>query len=254
VEDGKISTRNLPQAQDSENRKSLHISAVIPVYNEAEVIDEFSTRLLSSLDEMKCDYEVIFIVEGTDATRQKLLDISSMNPRVKVEYSRRRLGFGQALKRGLQLVDRKADHVLTTDASLNHQPEELKRLVEASKQADVVVGCRSRSRGLVSELPFFKRLVSGSTNWVLRKVFSVALSDVTSGYRLYSARTIEMVRDDLKGRNFEITAEILIRAKQKGSSIVEVPITFTRRPRGTSKLSFLRSGLGYVILLVRLKL
>ncbi|HZY93444.1 MAG TPA: glycosyltransferase [Candidatus Bathyarchaeia archaeon] len=232
----------------------MKISAVIPVYNEAEVIDEFSTRLISSLDEMKCDYEVIFIVEGTDETRQKLLNISSMNPRVKVEYSRRRLGLGKALKRGLQLVDSTADYVLTMDADLNHQPEELMLLVEASKEADIVVGCRSRNRGLVTELPFFKRLISGSTNWILRKVFSVPSSDVTSGYRLYSARTIEIVRDDLKGRNFEITAEILIRAKQKGSSIVEVPITFTRRPRGTSKLSFLRSGLGYVILLIRLKL
>jgi dolichol-phosphate mannosyltransferase len=234
--------------------KFLNISAVIPVYDEAEVIDEFSMRLVSALDQMKCDYEVIFIVEGTDETKQKLLDISFKNPRVRVEYTRKRLGLGKALKRGLQLVDPKADYVLTMDADLNHQPEELMRLVEASKLADIVVGCRSRSRGLVTELPFFKRLISGSTNWVLRKAFSVPSSDVTSGYRLYSARTIEMVRDDLKARNFEVTAELLIRAKQKGSSIVEVPITFTRRPRGTSKLSFVRSGLGYVILLVRLKL
>lgn len=231
----------------------MKISAVIPVYDEAEVIDEFSSRLIHSMQEMGVDYEAIFVVEGQDETRQKLLKLSAHNPRVRVEYCEKRLGLGKALKKGLGLVDPNSDYVLTMDADLNHHPEEIKDLVKASKNVDVVVGCRSRVKGLVSELPFFKRMISGGTNWILKKAFSVPSSDVTSGYRLYSTRTIETIRDELKGKNFEVTAEILIRAKKKGLSIVEVPITFTRRPRGTSKLSFLRSGLGYVILLVRLR-
>ena len=231
----------------------MKISAVIPVYNEAEVIDEFSSRLVHSMQEMGVDYEAIFVVEGQDETRQKLLELSVHNSRVKVEYSEKRLGLGKALKKGLGLVDPNSDYVLTMDADLNHHPEEIKDLVKASKNVDVVVGCRSRIKGLVSELPIFKRMISACTNWILKKAFSVPSTDVTSGYRLYSTRTIKTIRDELRGKNFEVTAEILIRAKKKGLSIVEVPITFTRRPRGTSKLSFLRSGLGYLILLVRLR-
>jgi dolichol-phosphate mannosyltransferase len=77
-------------------------------------------------------------------------------------------------------------------------------------------------------------------------------SDVTSGFRIYQTKVVESVRDELVSKNFEVTAELLIRAKKKGFSIVEVPITFTRRPRGSSKLSFAKSGVGYVKLLFRL--
>jgi dolichol-phosphate mannosyltransferase len=138
------------------------------------------------------------------------------------------------------------------DADLNHDPEEIRRLLEASKEADVVVGSRSKSRGLVKELPWFKRMVSASTNWVLRNAFDMQSRDITSGFRIYSRKVVESVRDELVSKNFEVTAELLIRAKKKGFSIVEVPITFTRRPRGASKLSFVKSGMGYVILLFRL--
>jgi dolichol-phosphate mannosyltransferase len=138
------------------------------------------------------------------------------------------------------------------DADLNHQPEEIARLLDVAVRADIVVGSRSRTHGLVHELPFFKRVISGSTNWILRKTFRMPCSDVTSGFRLYSTKVIESVRDRLTSKNFEVTAEILIRAKKKGFSILEVPITFTPRPRGTSKLSFVRSGIGYGILILRL--
>jgi len=230
----------------------VKISAVIPLYNEEEVIDEFSTRLIRSLQELGSDYEVIFIVEGTDATLEKVNQLSEENYRVRVEYNQKRLGLGRALKRGLELVDSSSNYVLTMDSDLNHDPEEITRLLQASKEADVVVGCRTKSRGLVQELPFFKRMISASTNWVLRRAFKMKASDITSGFRIYSTKTVESVREELVAKNFEVTAEILIRAKKKGFSITEVPISFRRRPRGTSKLSFVRSGVGYVVLLFRL--
>ena len=232
---------------------TLKISAVIPVYDEEEVIDEFSTRLIDCLRDLAVDYEVIFMVEGRDATFRKLSQLAVKNPRIQLEYSSKRLGLGKATKRGLEKVDHGADRVLIMDADLNHQPEEIGKLLSASKGADVVVGSRSRIRGLVQELPFFKRVVSGSTNWILRKRFGVPSSDVTSGFRMYSTKVVESVRDELVAKDFEVTAEILIRAKKKGFSIIEVPITFAPRPRGESKLNFLRSGLGYIILLFRLR-
>jgi len=228
------------------------ISAVIPVFNEQEVIDEFSTRLVASLEQIVPDYEIIFIVEGTDATEEKLSLLAKGNSRVRVHYSPKRLGLGPATRKGLELIDTNTDYVLIMDDDLNHHPEAVGRRLKVSSHADIVVGCRSREHGMVNELPFFKRVVSGSTNWILRKAFGIPCSDVTSGFRLYSAKTIEKIRDRLVSKNFEITAELLIRAKKEGYSITEVPITFTRRPRGVSKLSFIKSGIGYGILLLRL--
>ncbi|OLD05783.1 MAG: hypothetical protein AUJ07_00875 [Crenarchaeota archaeon 13_1_40CM_3_53_5] len=231
----------------------MKVSAVVPVYNEEEVIDEFSTRLVNSLQNL-CDYEVIFVVEGNDSTRDKLETLSKRDQRVKVDYQAKRLGLGRAMKRGMSLIDPNTDFVLTMDADLNHQPEEIERLLLAAKEADVVVGSRTRTRGMVGELPFFKRVVSAGTNWLLRNAFRISSSDVTSGFRVYSAKAVERVRDELTSKNFEVAAELLIRAKKKGLTIAEVPITFIPRPRGTSKLSFLRSGVGYVKLLVKLGL
>jgi dolichol-phosphate mannosyltransferase len=224
----------------------VKISAVIPLYDEEEVIDEFSDRLIRSLRALNADYEIIFVIEGTDATLQKVTDLARNNPRVRVDYSLKRLGLGKATKKG------QSNYVLTMDSDLNHDPEEIEHLLKASRDADVVIGCRSKTRGFVHELPWFKRMVSATTNWVLRNAFSMNSSDITSGFRIYSMKTIESIRDELVAKNFEVTAELLIRAKKKGFSITEVPITFTRRPRGTSKLSFVKSGIGYVTLLLRL--
>jgi dolichol-phosphate mannosyltransferase len=232
----------------------MKLSVVIMLYNEEEVIDEFSERLLNSLRKLPLEYEVNFVVEGTDGTLEKVSSLAKRDPRIRFDYNEKRLGLGKATKKGLGLVDPRSNLVLTMDSDLNHDPEEIVRLLEASRDADIVVGSRSRTRGLVKELPWFKRMVSASTNWVLRNAFRMQSSDVTSGFRIYSTKAIESIRDELVAKNFEVTAELLIRAKKKGFSITEVPITFTRRPRGTSKLSFVRSGIGYVILLFRLGL
>lgn len=233
---------------------ALKISAVIPVYNEEEVIDEFSSRLLESLKKAADDYEVVFVVEGDDGTIAKLRELSTGDQKVKLDYNQKRLGLGKAMRKGLGLVSDYTDYVLTMDADLNHQPEEIGILLEAAAEADIVVGCRSLNHGLVEELPLFRRIVSGATNWLLRRAFRIPSSDVTSGFRLYSARAVESIRDELTSTNFEVTAELLIRAKKKGLTIAEVPITFTPRPRGNSKLSLVRSGIGYAKLLARLGL
>jgi dolichol-phosphate mannosyltransferase len=230
----------------------VKVSGVILLYNEEEVIDEFSDRLISSLNDLGTDYEVIFVVEGTDGTFDKIAALSKANPRVRMDYNQERLGLGKAMKKGLGMVDPSSNFVLTMDADLNHDPEEIQRLLEATKCADVIVGCRSKSKGLVKELPWFKRMVSASTNWILRSAFGMEANDVTSGFRIYSTKAVESIRDELVSKNFEVTAELLIRAKKKGFSIIEVPISFRRRPRGVSKLSFIKSGVGYVILLFRL--
>jgi len=105
----------------------LKISTVIMLYNEEEVIDEFSARLIKSLEALNQAYEVIFVVEGTDATLQKVSELAKWNPRVRVEYHEKRLGLGKATKKGLSLVDPKSDYVLTMDSDLNHDPEEIER-------------------------------------------------------------------------------------------------------------------------------
>jgi dolichol-phosphate mannosyltransferase len=232
----------------------LRISAVIPVYNEEEVIDEFSSRLISALQKIDPNYEAIFIVEGTDATLEKLTQLSKDNPRIRVHYSQERLGLGKAMKKGFELIQQNTEYVVTMDADLNHQPEEIQNLMAAAKGVDIVVGSRNTNNGMVEELPLVKRMISATTNWTMRKIFHIPSSDVTSGFRVYTCKAVETLRDQIIAKNFEIQPELLIRARKKGMPITDVPITFLRRPRGTSKLSFVKSGIGYAMLIIRLGL
>ncbi len=234
--------------------QNLRISAVIPVYNEEEVIDEFSSRLVSALEKIDPDYEAVFIVEGTDATVQKLTTLSKENPRIKVHYSQERMGLGKAMKKGFGLIDENTEYVVTMDADLNHQPEEIQNLMAAAKAADIVVGSRNMNKGMVEQLPFVKRMISASTNWTMRKIFHIPSNDVTSGFRVYTCKAVDALRDEIVAKNFEIQPELLIRARKKGMPITDVPITFLPRPRGTSKLSFVKSGIGYAMLIIRLGL
>src|SRR5438309_11058489 len=95
------------------------------LYNEEEVIDEFSERLLKSLRQLPVDYEVNFIVEGTDGTLEKVKSLAKTDPRIKVDYSENRLGLGKATNKELGKVDPKSIIVLTMDSDLNHDPEEI---------------------------------------------------------------------------------------------------------------------------------
>src|SRR5437773_9603256 len=101
----------------------MKISAVVLLYNEEEVIDEFSERLLKSLRALPLDYEVIFVVEGTDRTLEKVKNLAQADPRIKTDYDEKRLGLGKAMKKGLGLVDPESSCHLTTESGLNHQPE-----------------------------------------------------------------------------------------------------------------------------------
>src|SRR3989454_330906 len=166
----------------SGRRSNLRITAVIPVYNEEEVIDEFSSRLVSALEKIDPDYEAIFIVEGTDATLEKLTALSKENPRIKVHYGQERLGLGKAMKKGFGLIDDDTEYVVTMDADLNHQPEEIQNLLAATKSADIVVGSRNTNKGMVEELPLVKRMISATSNWTMRKIFHIPRRDIVRGY------------------------------------------------------------------------
>jgi len=238
---------------DGCSETDLRISAVIPVYNEKEVIDEFSSRLVSALEKIDPDYEVIFVVEGTDATLESLTALSTENPRIKIHYCQGRMGLGKAMKKGFGLIDEDTEYVVTMDADLNHQPEEIHNLMAGAKNVDIVVGSRNMSKGMVEELPLIKRMISASTNWTIRRVFHIPSNDVTSGFRVYTAKAVVALRDEIGAKNFEIQPELLIRAGRKGMQITDVPITFLPRPRGTSKLSFVRSGIGYAMLIMKLR-
>lgn len=141
------------------------------------------------------------------------------------------------------------DYVVTMDADLNHQPEELQRLVESAirRDLDVLVGSRFVGGGRVEGTPLWKRTLSGTMNVVLRWLWGIPVRDKTSGYRVYRAASLRRLRHRLD--DFAFLPELLIIARRLGMAIGEEPIRFVYRIRGTSKMAILRTTRSYVALL-----
>src|SRR5437763_15882122 len=100
----------------------MKISAVVLLYNEEEVIDDFSERLLKSLRALPLDYEVIFVVEGTDRTLEKDKNLAQADPRITTDYHPKRLAPRKPTKKRLGLVHPEPNYVLTLDSDLTPDP------------------------------------------------------------------------------------------------------------------------------------
>ena len=195
------------------------------------------------------DWEILYVVEGTDGTREALDGVARDDPRVKVLYRAEPSGLGAAFRRGFAAVRPGTDFVLTMDADLNHQPEEIPALLAALETAgaDIVVGSRFVPGSSVTGIPLWKRALSTSMNAAMRFLWGLKTRDKTSGFRAYRAGALRSLA--FRNDNFAFLPEMLIDASQRGYSILEVPIRFTVRVHGVSKMHILTTSRSYLSLL-----
>lgn len=227
------------------------VSVVVAAYDEEENAEPLLRRLHAALGSMAgWAWEAIFVVEGRDRTREVLERLArELGGDVRILYREAPSGLGNAFRRGFAAVAADADLVATLDADLNHQPEELPRLVAALevRGADVLVGSRFLAGSTVLGTPAWKRLLSGIMNSLMRVLYGLRVADKTSGFRVYRAAALRAIRFD--NANFAFLPEMLIRAHQAGLRIAEEPIQFIFRRQGESKLRFWTTSLSYLKLL-----
>jgi dolichol-phosphate mannosyltransferase len=230
------------------------IAAVIAAYDEEETIEELTRRLHRALSELAGSaWEIVFVVEGRDRTREILArlaaELGGGSGDIRILYEEKPSGLGNAFKRGFAAVSPGADLVLTMDADLNHQPEEIPRLVAALERtgSDIVVGSRFLEASRVEGTPLWKRLLSGTMNSLMHWLYGLEVLDKTSGFRLYRAAALSQI--EFTNPAFAFLPEMLIRAHWAGLRIVEEPIRFVFRTEGQSKLRILPTTLSYLSLL-----
>ncbi len=228
----------------------MKLSVVIAAYDEAESIEPLWERIESVLTTMpKVTPEAIFVVEGTDETRQILSERTSHLPWVHVLYNETPSGLGAALRRGFNAIADDTDYVVTLDADLNHQPEEIPRLLEEAiaRDVDILVGSRFVAGGEIVGTPLWKRALSGSVNRLMHWSYGLGVRDKTSGFRIYRASALRQltVRNDA----FAFLPELLIEANRAGYRIGEAPIRFTYRLAGHSKMAFWPTSWSYLQML-----
>ena len=228
----------------------MKASVVIAAYNERENIETLTRRLDTALRGLTdWQTEILYVIDGTDGTMEIVESLANEIPNLRFLYSEKPSGLGAAFRRGFAAVPADMDFVVTMDADLNHQPEEIPRLLDAAVQnrADIVIGSRSVDGSTVIGTPLWKRALSAVGNVVLRYIWGLKVRDKTSGFRVYRAESLRRI--SFRNDDFAFLPEILILGNRLRMSTAEEPIRFVYRTAGRSKMSLPRTALSYLLLL-----
>ena len=210
---------------------------ITPTYNERESILELVTRLFDATGDR---VDLLVVDDGSpDGTADLVKELQATDDRVHLEQRPGKQGLGTAYVRGFKwAIERGYEAVVEMDADLSHNPADVPRLLDALADADLVIGSRYVPGGGVSNWGRGRRLLSSAGNIYARMWLGYKVKDSTAGFRAY--RTEALATQDLdtvssEGYGFQI--EMTRRFHGAGLRIREVPITFTERALGHSKMS-----------------
>jgi len=212
---------------------------VIPTYNEADNLRKITRDTLSQA--VRVDLLIVDdnSPDGTGEIADFLAQSSEYEGRIHVLHRAGKEGLGRAYLAGFAwALAQGYDRVVEMDADLSHDPLYLQSMAEAARDADVVIGSRYLNGISVINWPLRRILLSWGANWYVRTVTRLAVNDCTSGYRLYHRRVLESIDlSSIHSNGYSFQVEMSFRAHLAGFRIVEVPIIFTERRAGQSKLS-----------------
>lgn len=204
------------------------ITAVVPVYNEEESLEAFYKVLIPNLSKLDKSYEVIFVDDGsTDNTLKILKDFEARNSNVKILSFRKNRGKAEALTSGFQ--EAKGDFVVTLDADLQDRPEEIKKLLDKSKEGfDLVCGWRKDRKDALKTI-----LSSKVFNFIMSAFWGVHLHDYNCGLKLYTKEAAKSL--NLYGGMHRF---IPLLVSEKGFEVTELAVRHEKREFGKSKYGF----------------
>ena len=209
---------------------------VIPTYNELVNIQSITREVLSICAEA----EVLIVDDNSpDGTGQAADSMAAANPRVHVLHRAGKLGLGSAYIEGFKLALKNGyDYVFEMDADYSHDPRELPNFLEAAKTADVVVGSRYVGGVRILNWPIKRLMLSYSASLYTRMITGIKLIDCTSGFKCFSRKVLESLNlDGIHSDGYSFQIEVNFLCREKGFRLKEIPIVFTERKEGHSKMN-----------------
>ncbi|KAF2487740.1 mannose phospho-dolichol synthase [Neohortaea acidophila] len=224
--------------------KNNKYSVLLPTYNERRNLPIIVWLLQRMFTENKLDWEILIIddgsPDGTQTIAKQLIKAYGAN-RIKLHTRSGKLGLGTAYVHGLQFAT--GNFVIIMDADFSHHPKFIPLMI--AKQAergggaggyDIVTGTRYAGDGGVYGWDLKRKLVSRGANLFADTVLQPGVSDLTGSFRLYKKAVLDDVIHSTESKGYSFQMEMMVRAKAKGYSVAEVPISFVDRVYGDSKL------------------
>lgn len=209
---------------------------VVPTYDEADNL----AWIVRRLREAQPDVHVLVVDDNSPDGTGKIADeLAASDDSVQVLHRTEKGGLGAAYKHGFSVaLDHGYDVIGEMDADGSHQPEQLHLLLDALRDADLVIGSRWIPGGSVVNWPFRRELLSRGGNLYVRLLLGVSVRDATAGYRLFRRSALEAIDlASVESTGYVFQTDMVTRCLRIGLRVREVPIEFIERVRGDSKMS-----------------
>jgi dolichol-phosphate mannosyltransferase len=227
----------------------MKVSVVIPAHNEAEVIAPTVGAVAAALETAERDYEIVVVDDAsTDGTGQIVGRLADQNPRIRLLRSHNPGGFGYAIRAGLDVFTGDAVAIVMGDGS--DDPRDLVRYFDLIEEGyDCAFGSRFMKGGRVRDYPRFKLYVNRIVNFGIRVLFRHGYDDTTNAFKAYRREVVDNVQP-LVSPHFNLTVELPLKAIIRGHSYAIVPISWTNRAAGESKLALREMGSRYTFIVL----
>jgi dolichol-phosphate mannosyltransferase len=227
----------------------MKLSVVIPAHNEEGSVEGTVAGIARVLEREQIDHEILVVDDAsTDRTAALISRVAEANPRVRCIRSPYRNGFGFAVRAGLAQYTGDAVAIVMADGS--DSPEDLlayHRLLLAG--FDCAFGSRFIHGGRVHGYPWAKRVLNRIVNTAIRILFGHGYNDTTNAFKAYRREVIDSVQP-LISHHFNLTVELPLKAVVRGHSYAIVPISWSNRTSGRSKLRMQEMGSRYLFIIL----
>ena len=209
---------------------------IIPTYNERENIE----RILTEVQAAVPDVEILVVDEGSpDGTGDLVEARCKADPRIHLLRRSGKLGLGTAYLAGFAFaLERDYQRIFEMDADFSHDPKYLQPMIDASENADMVIGSRYVEGGGTVDWGLSRRLISRGGGLYARTILGLPIQDLTAGFVCYRREALEQIQlGEVFSTGYCFQIELKYRVHRAGLRLVEIPIVFPDRVAGVSKMS-----------------
>ena len=230
----------------------MKIFVVIPTYDERDNVKRMAEAVLSPTFTFTSDLHLLFVDDNSpDGTGAVIEEMMKSEPRIHCLHREKKEGLGRAYVAGFaKAIELGADLIIQMDCDFSHDPNDIPRLVEAittpvqsnnrtiEQFPDLVIGSRYVLGGDTPGWPFKRRLISRAGGIFIRTVTGMPLRDPTGGFKCWRVSTLKKIDFETVGsKGYSFQLEMNHRTWKAGSVIKEIPIVFTDRVAGYSKIT-----------------